>query len=68
MAQKDVGIEHKVDSLLNRMTLLEKIGQMNQLSADDMETNYGLIRKGLAGSVLSITDPEVANKAQRIAL
>lgn len=68
LAQKDIDINQKVDSLLNRMTLLEKIGQMNQLSADDMETNYELIRRGLAGSVLSITNPTVANKAQLVAV
>lgn len=61
-------IELQIDRLLKEMTLKEKLGQMNQLSADNMEVNYTLIRKGMAGSVLSITDPAVANKAQKIAV
>ena len=61
-------IEKKIDVLLKKMTLKEKIGQMNQLSADDMETNFKVIRQGMAGSVLSITNPEIANKAQKIAV
>ncbi|MDP5200359.1 beta-glucosidase BglX [Flavobacterium sp. DG2-3] len=64
----DAVIEKKIETLLKKMTLKEKIGQMNQLSADDMETNYKVIKKGMAGSVLSITNPEIANKAQKIAL
>lgn len=61
-------IEEKIDQILQKMTLREKLGQMNQVSAGDMETNYELIRKGLTGSVVSITDPAIANKAQRIAM
>ncbi|WP_278021443.1 glycoside hydrolase family 3 N-terminal domain-containing protein [Flavobacterium ginsengisoli] len=64
----DASIEKKIDVLLKKMTLKEKIGQMNQLSADDMETNYKVIQQGMAGSVLSITNPEIANKAQKIAV
>lgn len=61
-------IEKKIEVLLKKMTLKEKIGQMNQLSADDMQTNFKVIKQGMAGSVLSITNPEIANKAQRIAV
>jgi len=61
-------IEQQIDWLLKEMTIQEKLGQMNQLSADNMEVNYDLIRRGMAGSVLSITDPAVANKAQQIAM
>ncbi|PWB27463.1 beta-glucosidase BglX [Flavobacterium sp. HTF] len=61
-------IEKKIEVLLKKMTLKEKIGQMNQLSADDMETNFKVIQQGMAGSVLSITNPEIANKAQRLAV
>lgn len=61
-------IEKKIDVLLRKMTLKEKMGQMNQLSADDMETNFKVIQQGMAGSVLSITNPEIANKTQRIAV
>lgn len=61
-------MKRKIESLLNKMTLSEKIGQMNQLSGDDMMTNYKLVRKGLVGSILSITDPGITNKIQRSAI
>jgi beta-glucosidase len=64
----NASIEKRIEILLDKMTLQEKMGQMNQLSADDMETNYKVIQQGMAGSVLSITNPEIANKAQRIAV
>lgn len=64
----DVSTEKRIEILLKKMTLQEKIGQMNQLSADDMETNFKVIQQGMAGSVLSITDPKIANKAQKIAV
>ncbi|MBZ4034223.1 beta-glucosidase BglX [Flavobacterium sp. 17A] len=64
----DAQIEKKIDVLLKKMALKEKIGQMNQLSADAMETNFKVIQQGMAGSVLSITNPEIANKAQKIAI
>lgn len=64
----NASIEKRIEILLDKMTLQEKMGQMNQLFADDMETNYKVIQQGMAGSVLSITDLEIANKAQRIAV
>jgi beta-glucosidase len=65
--------EAKIDScvidLLSRMTLDEKIGQLNQRSgygyADDM---VGMIRHGVVGSILNEIDPEVINKLQRDAV
>lgn len=63
-----VSTEKRIEILLKKMTLKEKIGQMNQLSADDMESNYKMIHEGMAGSVLSVTNPEIANKAQKIAV
>ena len=36
--QADAAIENKVDSLLNQMTLEEKLGQMNQLSPWNLKT------------------------------
>ena len=51
------------------MTLQEKIGQMNQLSPfGGLEEMAGLIREGNVGSLLNLTDPELVNKAQRIAV
>ena len=62
-------IESRVNALLGQMTLQEKIGQMNQLSPfSGLEEMAGLIREGNVGSLLNLTDPELVNKAQRIAV
>jgi len=44
--------DQKIDSLLARMTLEEKLGQLNQLSVDQQPTaeQVALVRKGLVGS------------------
>ena len=60
-------IEQKIDQLLARMTLAEKIGQMNQVSVSGSVTNYADgFRKGQIGSVLNVVDPEEVNEMQRI--
>ncbi|MDE6367146.1 MAG: glycosyl hydrolase, partial [Muribaculaceae bacterium] len=65
----DAEIDSRVSDLLGRMTLDEKIGQLNQLSgygyAPDM---VGRIRGGAVGSLLNETDPEVVNQLQREAV
>jgi hypothetical protein len=62
-------IGRKVDELLGRMTLQEKIGQMNQVSPDrNMEEMAALIREGKVGSFLNLTDPGLVNKVQEIAV
>ncbi len=60
-AQEDIG--HKVDSLLAKMTLAEKIGQLNQYNGDweatgpltkDVGNKLDEIRQGRVGAVLNI--------------
>ncbi|MDE5907053.1 MAG: glycoside hydrolase family 3 C-terminal domain-containing protein, partial [Alistipes sp.] len=62
-------IEREIAGLLSRMTLEEKIGQLNQLSgyglAPDMTAQ---IRTGSVGSILNETDPEVINALQKEAV
>lgn len=61
--------EKEINALLSKMTLDEKIGQMNQLSY--YETNDQLltqIKKGEIGSLLNIIDPVEVNKVQKTAL
>jgi beta-glucosidase len=62
-------IDSCVTDLLSRMTLQEKIGQLNQRSgygyANDM---VGMIRHGDVGSILNEIDPETINKLQRDAV
>ncbi|WP_255491026.1 beta-glucosidase BglX [Dysgonomonas sp. 520] len=66
--QKDP-TEKKIDELLSKMTLDEKIGQMNQLTglglSDDMVSS---IRGGKVGSILNEIDAKTVNKLQRIAV
>ena len=58
-----------VDDLLSRMTLEEKIGQMNQLdpswNAEEKET---LIREGKVGSIFNIVGAKEVNCLQRMAV
>ena len=62
-------IDKRVDSLLRQMTLQEKIGQMNQISAGGDVSNYaGAIREGQIGSILNEVDPVKVNEYQRIAV
>ena len=58
-----------MDSLLSRMTLSEKIGQMNQVSAGGEVSNYAdALRKGQVGSILNEVDPVKVNEFQRISV
>uniref|UniRef100_UPI0040561F34 glycoside hydrolase family 3 N-terminal domain-containing protein n=1 Tax=Alistipes sp. TaxID=1872444 RepID=UPI0040561F34 len=64
MAQSD--IDQRVEELLQKMTLEEKIGQMNQLSGGYQFTE--MIREGNVGSILNIVDPVEINAVQRAAV
>ena len=59
-----------IDSLLARMTLEEKLGQLNQLSVDSVPIpeDLDLVRKGLVGSFLNLTGAAATHDAQRIAV
>ena len=60
-------IEKRVESLLSKMTLAEKIGQMNQVSVGGDVANYAdALRSGQIGSILNEVDPEKINRYQRI--
>ncbi|CAM1344971.1 beta-glucosidase BglX [Tenacibaculum amylolyticum] len=72
-------IDRKVDSVLNLMTLEEKIGQMNQYngfwdvtgpvpSDGDAAKKYEHLRKGLVGSMLNVRGVANVKKVQKIAV
>ena len=61
----DRRIESRVNDLLEKMTLEEKLQQI-QLLPDFLVTDEG-VRKGL-GSVLSVTDPQRIRELQRLAV
>src|SRR5256885_17186806 len=62
--------EQNIDSLLARMTLEEKLGQLNQLSVDNQPTpeQLELVRKGLVGSFLTLTGATATRDAQHVAV
>lgn len=62
-------IEAKIDHLIHQMTLQEKLGQMNQISAaPKLEEMHDAVKAGEVGSVLNITDAKMVNALQRIAV
>lgn len=65
---KNTEIENKVETLLHKMTLEEKLGQMNQLSPWDFEDLAKRVRQGEVGSILNVVNPEEVNKIQKIAV
>jgi beta-glucosidase len=62
-------IDQKVEDLLSKMTLEEKIGQMNQISGygynDDIA---GQIKAGMIGSILNEIDATTINALQKTAM
>ncbi len=65
----DPEIEAQVETLLARMTLEEKVGQMNQVSphwgGGELED---AVRRGEVGSVLNVWSVERINQLQRVAV
>lgn len=56
----------EVEALLSRMTLEEKIGQMNQVNFEGLSDELlRQIEKGEIGSFLNVTDPKVINTLQK---
>ncbi len=67
-APSDDAIERRVDELLSRMTLQEKIGQMHQVDGSrDFERVCEAVRRGEIGSVMNVTREQIA-ELQRIAV
>jgi beta-glucosidase len=63
---QDADKEFYVSSLLFKMTLQEKIGQMSQLNNDSEKLDTS-IKNGLVGSILNEVDLDTINELQRIA-
>ena len=62
----DRDTEHRIDSLLRRMTLQEKLDQLTLLSDGQMKDNPAEARR--VGAVFSETDPVLINKYQHDAV
>ena len=65
-------IEKRVNELLARMTLEEKLGQLQQLDGQGTGAfrpeHLELARKGLLGSTLNVRGVEQANRLQKVAV
>jgi beta-glucosidase len=66
------GIEKRIDALLARMTLAEKLGQLQQLDGEAngnfRPEHRDMIRQGLLGSTLNVRGVARTNELQRIAV
>lgn len=60
--------DRKVEELLSKMTLEEKIGQLNLISPGSPEETRGMVRAGQIGSLINIVDPAEVNAIQRVAV
>ncbi|WP_207532304.1 glycoside hydrolase family 3 N-terminal domain-containing protein [Desertivirga arenae] len=75
-AQAQYGIDAKVESLLARMTLEEKVGQLNQYTSDRLatgpltenSTKYNEIKEGKVGSMLNVRGAKDTRMVQELAL
>lgn len=73
----DNRIEEKIDSLMAKMTLEEKVGQMNQYNGfwnvtgpipedGDASNKYEHLKNGWVGSMLNVTGADEVRKVQKI--
>ncbi|HEX9705243.1 MAG TPA: glycoside hydrolase family 3 N-terminal domain-containing protein [Gemmatimonadales bacterium] len=62
--------ERQIDSLLRLLTLEEKLGQLNLISADGRASaaQLDLVRKGRIGGFLNVHGADAAREAQRVAV
>ncbi len=66
-AQKD--IDQRVEEIMAKMTIEDKIGQLNQMDGRrDLEQIKKEVREGTLSSIMNIVDPAVTNELQRIAI
>jgi beta-glucosidase len=62
-------VEKRIDDLLSKMTLQEKIGQMNQLTGTGLSNDMiGQIKSGKVGSILNELDIKTTNELQQLAV
>jgi len=71
-SQRPQNVEQRVNALLARMTLEEKLGQLQQLDGEGngnfRPEHLDLIRKGLLGSTLNVRGAQRTNQVQRVAV
>src|SRR2546426_6076266 len=71
-SQRAINVEQRINALLAKMTLAEKLGQLQQLDGEAngnfRPEHLELVRKGLLGSTLNVRGAERTNQLQRIAV
>ncbi|HEV7473418.1 MAG TPA: glycoside hydrolase family 3 N-terminal domain-containing protein [Pyrinomonadaceae bacterium] len=71
-SQKSQNIEARINALLARMTLGEKLGQLQQLDGEAngnfRPEHLQLVRQGLLGSTLNVRGAQKTNELQRLAV
>src|SRR5437868_13787861 len=71
-AQKNQITERRIEMLLAKMTLAEKLGQLQQIDGDYQgfarPEQFEMARKGLLGSTLNVRGAKYTNELQRAAL
>jgi len=68
-ANSENPMEREIDQLISKMTLQEKIGQMNQLTGTGLSNDMkGLIKGGNVGSIINELDIKTINELQRVAV
>lgn len=72
LTAKDAEIERKISALLAKMTVAEKLGQLQQLDGEAngkyRPEHLEMARKGLLGSTLNVRGAKMTNELQRAAL
>src|SRR5258708_14843028 len=70
--QRPTDNERRINALLARMTLAEKLGQLQQLDGEAngnfRPEHRDLVRKGLLGSTLNVRGAQRTNELQRVAM
>lgn len=71
-SQRPRDVEREVNALLAKMTLAEKLGQLQQLDGEAngnfRPEHVELVRKGLLGSTLNVRGAQRTNQLQRVAM
>jgi beta-glucosidase len=69
---RQAGIERRINDLVARMTLAEKLGQLQQLDGEAngnfRPEHLDMIRRGLLGSTLNVRGAGRTNELQRVAM
>jgi beta-glucosidase len=71
-SQNNANVERRINELIAKMTLAEKLGQLQQLDGEYQGNarpeHFEMARKGLLGSTLNVRGAKFTNELQRAAM